>query len=67
MANKERTRMYCHPDFKKMMDLRRIEYGEPDNIQFTKKVSKNPDLIKGSLFQTRKNDDKKKKPFPSLF
>ena len=55
--------MYCHPDFKKMMDIRRIEYGSKDSIKFTKKVASNPEILKGS------NNEKKKTVYkkPSFF
>jgi len=56
--------MYCHPEFKKMIDIRRIEYGSKDSINFTKKIADNPDLIKGIY----KNENKKKQfKQPSIF
>lgn len=69
MVNKNRTRMYCHPEFKKLMDIRRIEYGEKDSISFTKKVSRNPDLLKGTITLRHliKNEKPKKNRIPSLF
>ena len=68
MVNNERTRMYCHPEFKKMLDLRRIEYGERDTIRFTKRLASNPSLLKSEILNTDKNNGKKKQTgYPSLF
>lgn len=54
--------MYCHPDFKKMIDIKRIELGGGDSIAFTKKLANNPELIKGE-----KNVKKKTFKTPRLF
>ena len=69
MVNNERTRMYCHPEFKKMLELRRIEYGERDTIRFTKRLASNPSLLKSELFNKEKQQNGKKKStgYPSLF
>lgn len=70
MGNKDRTRMYCHPNFKKLMDIRRLEYGEANSIKFTEKVSRNPELLKGhiTIKPYKKNDERKKlSRIPTLF
>lgn len=67
MANKNRVRMYCHPDFKKMVDIRRIEYGGADSITFTEKASKNPDILAGMRPVNKDENKTKKTKYPSLF
>lgn len=63
MIKIKRTRMYCDEEFKKLIDIKRIEYGEKDTISFTNKVAKNPSLLNGV---TKKNVKKEFKT-PKLF
>ena len=42
---KKRARMYCDPAFKKLVQIRGIDYGYSDITKFTEKVASNPRIL----------------------
>ena len=54
MKDKKTERIYVDPEFRKYLEMKKIESGERSIVAFTKKAAINPKLLNGEPMEKKK-------------